>query len=181
MAGTDLRFIRLSKDTKIKPFVSGDPDLDSYLFDDAERYQEQLLSVTYILENDKNTVAYFSLSNDRLLIADMKSKTFWKKIASKIGLHFEKRNRKSFPAVKIGRLATHSDYQSKGIGDSIVSWIRQSFTDGNKTGCLFITVDAYNNERAIKFYEKNGFEFMTDNSENDKTRLMFTSLLRKQE
>ncbi len=120
MTDSKLRFIRLTEDTDIKPFDSGDSDLNNYLFDDAKWYLKQLLSVTYLIEDDTNTVAYFSLSNDRLLIANMRSKSFWKKIASAIGLHFEKRNRESFPAVKLGRLATNAAYQSQGIGESII-------------------------------------------------------------
>lgn len=124
-------------------------------------------------------LAYFSLSNDLLLYADIANKSKWKKYAKKIGLNFQKRNRKSYPAVKLGRLATNQDYQSKGYGKKIVDWIKYSFTNDKKAGCLFITVDAYNNPGAVRFYECNGFNFMKEDSIKDKTRLMFCSLLEK--
>lgn len=59
----------------------------------------------------------------------------------------------------------------------------------NKTGCRFIVVDAYNNELAIKYYERNGFTFLFDNEAEEKeyfgittenqlrTRLMYFDLI----
>ena len=57
------------------------------------------------------------------------------------------------------------------------------------TACRYLTVDAYNNESTLKFYEKNGFKtiFSTDKQEKEyiglpperdlKTRLMYFDLL----
>ena len=36
----------------------------------------------------------------------------------------------------------------------IKDWFRH---EDNKTGCRFIVVDAYNEERVLKYYDKNGF------------------------
>lgn len=61
----------------------------------------------------------------------------------------------------------------------------------NKTGYRFIVVDAYNNERTIKFYKKNGFKllYITELEEREflelnedeplETRFMFFDLKRK--
>jgi hypothetical protein len=68
--------------------------------------------------------------------------------------------------------------------DFIKSW----FVDkDNKTGCRFIVVDSYNTENALKYYLKNGFEFLfsSEAQEKDnigsklelKTRLMYFDLL----
>jgi len=58
-----------------------------------------------------------------------------------------------------------------------------------KTACRYLTVDAYNSEPALKFYEANGFKtlFSSDKQEKDhiglpqekelKTRLMYFDLL----
>jgi len=48
------------------------------------------------------------------------------------------------------------------------------FIIDNKTGCRFITVDAYRN--AIPFYEKNGFLPLQVKDEGEHTRLMFFDL-----
>lgn len=177
MAENEIKLIRLSQDTVIKPFDSGDCDLNDFLFNDAKLYLRQLLAVTYILEDAKNTIMFYSLSNDVLLLSEAKSKSYFKKITSQLSLNFQKRTLKSYPAVKIGRLATNVNYQSNGYGGDLVKYLKRIFTTDNRTGCVFITVDAYNNVRAIEFYKRSGFKFMKDAAKDDKTRLMFCPLL----
>lgn len=67
----------------------------------------------------------------------------------------------NYPAVLIGRLGVSADYRGKGmnIGSQILNYIKGWFrSEDNKTGCRFIVVDAYNNEKTLHFYEKNGFK-----------------------
>lgn len=78
------------------------------------------------------------------------------------------------PSVKIGRLAVSKHYENRGIGSEILNFIKFFFTKSNKTGCRFITVDAY--AEAVEFYKKNGFDFFTKKDVNEKTRLMFYDL-----
>ena len=96
-------------------------------------------------------------------------------------LHFKKRGLTNFPAVKIGRLAVNKNYQRQGIGKMIIDWVKESFTNQNKTGCLFIIVDAINRIETINFYKASGFEFLNDRDASDKTRLMFYCLLEEKE
>jgi hypothetical protein len=44
------------------------------------------------------------------------------------------------------------------------------------TGAKFLTVDAY--KGSIKYYEKNGFEFLTDEDVEDDTRAMYFDLIK---
>lgn len=166
----------------MKPFdcEEEDKDLKEFLFDDALNYLKQLLAVTYIIEDDTNTIAYFSVSNDKISITEVASKSFWKKQVSKT-LHFEKRGLNNFPAVKIGRLAVNQNYQRQGIGKMIIDWVKESFTNKNKTGCLFIIVDAINREKTINFYKTCGFDFLNPKDTNDRTRLMYYCLLENKE
>ena len=62
----EMPFKRLTTEHEILPFDCGDEDLNNYLAFDALNYQKQLLSVTYFLENDNETVLFFSLSNDKI-------------------------------------------------------------------------------------------------------------------
>ena len=39
----------------------------------------------------------------------------------------------------------------------MIAWFIDS---GNKTGCRFVVVDAYNEERPIRYYQKCGFDFL---------------------
>lgn len=100
----------------------------------------------------------------------------------------------NFPAVLIGRLGVSAQDRGKGLNigsqiiDFVKDWLRSS---DNKTGCRFIVVDAYNNDRTINFYQKNGFKllykteieerkFLQLNEYEDLvTRFMFFDLKRK--
>lgn len=84
----------------------------------------------------------------------------------------------STPAVKIGRLATASTWCRKGIGTQILDAIKYSFTHGNKTGCRFITIDAYNEDKPINFYTNNGFNFLSGQDKDEDTRAMYFDLMR---
>lgn len=81
------------------------------------------------------------------------------------------------PAVKIGRLGTSQDLHGKGYGTIVLDFLKAWFTEGNKTGCRFLVVDAYNENNVIKFYKKNGFEFLTSADEEENTRIMYFDLI----
>lgn len=82
-----------------------------------------------------------------------------------------------FPAVKIGRLAVHEDLRNKGYGTDIIKLLVASFKNNNKTGCQFITIDAINSNETLKFYEKNGFEYVTVCDVNQESRQMYKILI----
>ncbi|MCX6317583.1 MAG: GNAT family N-acetyltransferase [Bacteroidetes bacterium] len=82
---------------------------------------------------------------------------------------------KSYPAVKIGRLGVHTDFQSTGFGGQLLNYIKGMFIYNNRTGCQYITVDAYS--RSLRFYEKNGFRYFTDSDSQSDTRQMYFSLV----
>ena len=66
----------------------------------------------------------------------------------------------SYPAVLIGRLGVNREYQGtpSHVGQQLMTFIKDWFRhEDNKTGCRFIVVDAYNEERVLKYYDKNGF------------------------
>jgi len=163
---------RLTLNSTLKPFDCNDSDLNDFFYNDALEYLRQLLAVTYVLESKKETIAYFSVLNDKIDNRNPKTK---KRISRLLEhpLPHPKRLR-SFPAVKIGRLAVHVDYQNNKIGTEIIEWIKVSFTLKNKTGCRFVTADAY--KASLDFYKKNGFKFLTDKDKNKDTRLMYLDL-----
>ncbi|WP_420870342.1 GNAT family N-acetyltransferase [Leptospira meyeri] len=68
-------------------------------------------------------------------------------------------------------------YQNQGLGSDILNYIKGLFLDSNKTGCRFVTVDAYNNKETLSFYEKNGFIYLTQSDTNEDTRLMYFDLI----
>lgn len=170
----DFKLIRLSQDYAIKPFDCGDNDLNDFLFNDAKKYQKELLAVTYILESDTETVAFFSLLNDKITfeVEAKKNKSFWNRFNRNIPN--SKRTSKGYPAMKIGRLAVSNTYKGKEIGTLIIDYLKGLFIDNNRTGCKFIALDAY--KASLKFYEKNDFKYLTNEDEFEETRLMFFNL-----
>jgi tRNA(Met) C34 N-acetyltransferase TmcA len=82
-----------------------------------------------------------------------------------------------YPAAKIGRFAVNTELQRSGYGTQILHLIIMSFLTDNKTGCQFLTVDALNNAETIRFYEKNGFAFVTSSDYNKPSRQMYKNLI----
>ena len=82
---------------------------------------------------------------------------------------------KSYPAVKIGRFGVHHEYQNGGFGSQLLDSIKGMFIINNKTGCQYITVDAY--KQSLPFYEKNGFKYFSDDDKEKDTRQMYYSLV----
>ena len=56
---------RLTVNFQVKPFNCGDSDLN-----DAIKYLQQLLTVTYVFESENETVAFFSVLNDKIINKD---------------------------------------------------------------------------------------------------------------
>jgi predicted GNAT family N-acyltransferase len=167
----NIQFVRLENNTEIKSFESTDEDLNDFLKNDAKKYLSSLLAITYLIQTKDEIIAYFCLSNDRIMKDDEYKRT-WNKINRTID---NEKRRKSYPAVKIGRLAVSKKYAGIGIGKAIIMQIREIYTQNQQqAGCRFITVDAYNT--ALPFYEKNNFNYLTDKDKEDVTRAMFLDL-----
>ncbi|WP_396189289.1 GNAT family N-acetyltransferase [Flavobacterium sp.] len=175
MESNNIKLIRLEPETVILPFDCGDTDLNGFLFDDAKNYAKDLMAVTYLIQDEQKTIAYFNYLNDKISHTDLDGNI--EKFAERIGILLpkEKSHYKSYPAVKIGRLAVHKDCQNGGgYGRKIINFTKGLFTHKNKTGCKFITVDAYRD--SLKFYEKMGFKYLSSKDKKSDTRLMYFNL-----
>ncbi len=174
----DYQLRRLTPNDEIKPFDCEDADLNGFLLEtdhtiaNARHHAVELLAVTYLIEDLKagQTIVYFSLLNDKIEreITDEKE---WKRLSR--GIPYFKR-RSSHPAVKVGRLAVSKAYQHQGWGKTILDTLKQWFTENNKTGCRYITVDALRS--AQEFYEKNDFKVLVTPEDGDETVLMYYDL-----
>ena len=60
------RFLRIEDVETIKPFNCGDKKLNGFLLEDARFFYEEFIANTFILEDDDETIAYFSLLNDKV-------------------------------------------------------------------------------------------------------------------
>lgn len=71
-------------------------------------------------------------------------------------------------------LAVDKTLKGQSIGTYLLNFIKSFFVVNNKTGCRFLTVDAY--APAIPFYEKNGFVLLNDDDIDAPTRLLYFDL-----
>lgn len=171
---SDFEIRKLNRGQQVSTFDCGDEDLNDFIINDAPLYSKSLLSTTYILV-DKNTekvAAYFSVANDRISIQDFPSNTDFNRFRKHRFVN-EKRL-KSYPAIKICRLGIDKSMQGHQIGTFLIDFVATLFTDDSKSGCRFMTVDAYS--QAIPFYLKNDFAFLSSEDEGQRTRLMYFDL-----
>jgi len=168
----NFKLIRLAPDHIIKPFDCGDSDLNEFLLVDSHHFNRGLFAVTYIIENDTKTVAFFSVLNDKISSNDFESN---KKFAHKIKDHFSGNKKfKSYPAVKIGRLGVDCEFQKNKLGTEILDYVKMLFVSNNRTGCMFITVDAY--KQSLDFYVKNDFKYFNEACKGQDTCPMYFDL-----
>lgn len=72
------------------------------------------------------------------------------------------------------RLAISKNAQHQSIGTYLLEFIEDYFIVDNKSGCRFVTVDAYMD--AIPFYIKNNYQFLNNDDEDKCTRVMYFDL-----
>jgi GNAT superfamily N-acetyltransferase len=161
-------------DLPVEGFDCGDADLNEYFFEDAIEARAQMTCETFALFHDdapKTVLGLVSVCND--VVAVKKLRVFPQFSSTPEG----KLNYKEWPAVKIARLAIKKEIQSKDLGTHLVNLLKALFVFENRTGCRVMTVDAYNKERVLRFYQKNGFQFLTDKDKDRHTRSMWFDLL----
>lgn len=172
---TDQYTIRkIGAEEEVETFDCGDADLNDFILHEARPYRKALLAVTYVLERkaDKAVCAYFSLANDRVSLSDFESKTEFNRFRRRRFVN-EKRL-KSYPAAKICRLAVVTSEKGKNIGTFLLDFIKSYFVRDNKTGCRFLTVDAY--AAAQPFYLRNRFVPLNEEDGEAPTRLFYFDL-----
>lgn len=174
---------KLTQESKLKSFCCGNADLDDFLFNDAKIYLKYLRYTTFLVENSIEIIAYYSLANDNIRLGafqdDYDILTDVGNSISPNDVDFGRYilNQRIFPAVKIGRLAVNENFQNKGYGTDILELLVMSFIKNNKTGCQFITVDAINQLKTTKFYEKNNFQYVTLSDIGSESRQMYKILI----
>ena len=188
------KFLSSSIISSCKPFSCGtkqnDNDLNDFFSSDFLSYEKNLFGKTYCFIDEKNNeiVCAFTVSNDSVKASFMDNSSK-RRIRKKLAQ--SKATLKSYPAVLIGRLGVNLKYQQYKLGSQLLDFIKSWFIDGmNKTGCRFILVDAYNDEKPLNYYFKNDFAtiFKSEKEEKDyykiksedslRTRLLFFDLIK---
>lgn len=155
------------------PFCCSDKDLDEFFLKDAFLYDTELLGKTYAwidMEDPRKIIGLITLANDSI-----KAKFIASSARNRVQRSITNKKRGlNYPAVLIGRLGVSADYRGKGynVGSQILDFVKGWFrSKENKTGCRFIVVDAYNNEKTLHFYEKNGFKLLYKTEEEERNFL----------
>lgn len=182
-----------SSDIKISSFISSDIDdlqsfccgckeLDNYIKSNllicAENHY--ISAYTVRLKSSSDLIAVFTLANDALIIQsdeDKKDVIADSPIISDSNYADYFMKQTSFPAINIAHLAVDEKWQSCGVGRVILDVIIGTYANFKSSGCQFITVDAINNNRVMKFYTiNNGFIPLTVYDMNNSTRRLYLPL-----
>lgn len=153
-------------------FTCGNDDLDDFLHNDAAKHARELIAKTYVMHARKGEtlsppIAFVSLMNDALPVEARFKKTMPNRCRYD-----------TYPAVKIGRLGVRCEIQRSGVGRSLLNLLKVFFLTDNRTGCRFVTVDAYNDTPTTSFYQSNGFDFLVEDDSDSDTRAMYFDLRR---
>lgn len=161
----------------LSSFDCGDPDLNEYFQEEALLNKAALVGQPYYLyEATAETipVALIDLCNDSVRRKSSKQQPGYLQAAD-----VEKSKHYPFlPAVKITRFGINLPFQGMDLGSHTLNIIKKLFITENRTGCRFLTVDAYNNNKVLHFYQKNKFKFFYNKDKDKATRSMFFDLKR---
>ncbi|MBR4222916.1 MAG: GNAT family N-acetyltransferase [Victivallales bacterium] len=151
-------------------FDCGDKDLNEYFLLDSANYRRELLTASYHVlrkgQSKEMPIAFVDFCNDAIRKANLGG--------AKRKIHHLKRGFKTYPAVKITRIGVRESLQGCGIGSLLLDAIKHFFSTNMKSGCRFLTLDAYPSR--VDFYKKNRFKEMIvedDGKERDTIPMFF--------
>lgn len=138
----------------VRTFDCGEKPLNDFLCTaEVEDYEEEQLGITTVVYYKGTLVAYYTLSTSSLRTEYLDSKKT--KSLSRLGEF----RLQEIPSITIGRLAVQKEWQSKGIGRTIMFHIvNQALSTLGVAGVRLLLVQAKID--AFDFYEKMGFQFV---------------------
>ncbi len=139
-------------------------NLFKFFRDDAQDTEDELIAKTYFLhlENVPEPLVGFCVSNSAIRANNDVDMTLPENV-----------RHKDYPAVLLGKLATHTKHGGKAYGRRVIDFLKIWFVTQNKTGCRYLIADSV--PEAVGFYEKCGFETYPI-QKSSQTKLMFFDL-----
>lgn len=175
--------------SRLKDFVCHhETDISDFFKSKAVKASIEMMSKSYCLyDEEKNEmVAAFCVLNTSLPTEHLPN--YARRSINK-NVKYEKQ-RRHYPATLIGQFAVFDAFAGMHLGDEFLSfvllWI---ISEAQHMGNRFVVVDAINNDKVIKFYERNGFKIMFRTTEEEllatgknsdcalPTRMMFADLM----
>lgn len=158
MSPADLEFRPLQPSDDCGRIVIGDQQfisLKEFIENNALNHQEQSLSQTCVLA-DKNRVLAFVT----LVCSEIRTK----KVLNRLPLTKEDYEYPTIGAVRLAALLVDASNRNSGLGQQLLDYaIYVSLDLSKQIGCRFVAVDSAPNKRTIKFYRRNGFEYVDTN------------------
>lgn len=134
----------LNKDDDVSDFHCTNDDLNNFLKDDALNAQRNMTSVTYLCFLKEAIIGFFTLAAATI------------EVKSIDGPPLDGYMPKTYPCIKLARLAIDEKYAGKDFGTYLMLWTMGKFEKISKEiGCRYLTVDS--KSESIGFYEKNDF------------------------
>jgi predicted GNAT family N-acyltransferase len=145
----ELRIERFRETASARTFDCGVKDLNDFLNTaEVENYEREKLGKTHLVywQGEGSLVGYFTIASESLRTEYFHSiKSF--SIPGEIRVD-------AVPGILIGRLATHIDYQGRGVGASMLRYIAGlALASPAAARCLFL--EAY--PESIEFYRRYDF------------------------
>lgn len=160
-------------------FSCGEESLDDFFHHEVMTCILHKYMAAYALHVKGELVGVFTLMNDALMIVGSDEKEdFIDDLQYEVDesdVEFFSRQT-SYPAINIGHLGISTKWQGHDIGSIIITYVAETFDSYDRAGCQFLTVDALNNPRTLKFYVKNRFSFQTSRDQYKSTRRMYRIL-----
>lgn len=158
---SDLTVSPLNNQDDTRPFQCRKEMYTRFLKKDACDAMDECTGCTHLVHyKDSSLVGYFTLINDIIVGEQIEQ------FDMKPGYRYE-----SYPALKIARLATHKDWEGRGIGQfMLVQSVSFAIKVNSISACRFITVDAIHEK--VGFYKKFGF-VVIEESIGEKTTSMY--------
>lgn len=151
----------------MKSFDCGRESVNVFFSQQTQSYQDELFGKTYFYvhpDNPTEVVAGFTVAN-----ASIFTKHLGNSRQKKIGyeVHHEK-GLINYPAILLAQLGVDVKYKGNHIGEQIIQFVAQWFTnDNNKSGCRHLIVDAYNEPELIDYYQRNGLNLFFSTIEQE--------------
>ena len=153
-------FERSDEISVLSKFYCGVRPMDKFIHDKnigLTKYIEMGLTKLWIVRNEEEVVAFFTLSKSSLRInfddrryLDKKGIPVYEQIIQE---------RDVFPCIEIDYLAVREDKRQNHIGSIIIEAIIDRVLADELSATIFLCVDALhtNSYSAVRFYKKNGF------------------------
>jgi len=142
--GDVLRIRRLNNRSNINNFCSVNDDLNNFLKDDALKAHADMTSITYACSWKSVVVGFATLAAATIEVKQIE------------GARIEGYTPKTYPCIKLARLAVDKKYEGRGIGPYLLFWVMGKFEKiSREIGCRYLTVDS--KRESIWFYQKYDF------------------------